>query len=513
MKKAITLIILICLVFAAVSGCVAVAPQNNNDTQAGPGPAAGTDESTKTTVTNGGTEAAFTEPSVTETENAASAAQTERVTEAVTENVTEHITEAQTSAETENQTEEITTKPNETEPASTERPTEPATEAPTEPVTEAPNDPPETLDVDLNSFDIELMKFIKTTQTGNYMISPLSLRYALGMLIAGASGETLNEMLAAFNMTDLGAYEEYIKQFNHFEEGFNDSAKFEENSKDPRVLRLADSVWKRSNIPVDFKEDYKLHLEMYGAEHYSFELSDVVKRVNEWASKKTEGMIPEILPEDFDTENLAIILMNALYYKSTWADQFEPECTKEGDFTKADGSKVQKEFMTRTDTYRYYSDGETTLVTVPMRGNTAVTFVFGSCDNIQDKLAKAEFTNVCLNIPKFEVETSLDNKELVNFLKMCGVQLAFDMDGADFSKMIDHEVYVNDIIQKAKIKLDEYGVEAAAVTVIDIRDKAADPSEPVQFNADRPFSFFVHTTASEWTSEKYVIMFEGEITE
>ncbi len=511
MKKLISLTSLICVIFASLAGCIAVTTPADTAQNTMPGAAIAADTADK----NGPESAAETGSPDT---FAATDPVTERQTEAYTEDVTAPHTEKATEAVTEKETAADTKAPEttgekETEPASTQRPPEPQTTErppePTEPVTDAPVEPREKLDVDLRNFDIELMKFIKTTQDGNYMISPLSLRYALGMLIAGSAGRTLNELLGAFHVTDVGEFEEYIKQFNAFEDGFNESAGKEEEER--RMIRLANSVWKREDLP-DFNENYKLRLQMYKAEHYDFELTDIVKRVNEWAKIKTEGMIPELLPADFSTDNLAVILMNALYFKSSWVDQFSCDSTREGDFTKADGTAVTKQFMKLTDSFRYYSDNETTLVTVPMKGSAAVTFVLGKCDNVLEKLDAAEYRNVEIKIPKFEVETSLDNKELVNFMHLCGADLIFS-ESADFSEMIDHHIYVNDIIQKTKISLDEYGVEAAAVTVIDTREKAADPSDPVRFYADRPFSFFIHTTTSEWTGQKNVIMFEGEITE
>lgn len=77
--------------------------------------------------------------------------------------------------------------------------------------------------------------------------------------------------------------------------------------------------------------------------------------------------------------------------------------------------------------------------------------------------------------------------------------------------MIDHEIWVDDIIQKTKIKTDEEGVEAAAVTAIMTNDTAMMPTEdePIEFVADRPFSFYIYTTCDDITS----MLFAGMITE
>ena len=73
---------------------------------------------------------------------------------------------------------------------------------------------------------------------------------------------------------------------------------------------------------------------------------------------------------------------------------------------------------------------------------------------------------------------------------------------------------MDDIIQKAKIKLDETGIEAAAVTAIMVKDGAVfDPNEPVVFRADRPFHFFIRTGESAWANESGVVMFAGRLAE
>ena len=374
------------------------------------------------------------------------------------------------------------------------------------------------------SFDEEMMRFVENSQKGNYMISPLSFRYALGMLIAGAGGETRSELLSALGLENEKDLEEIIKSFNSFAEGFNDKVKndlkvYESLSdvsrsymnKPSGALRVADSVWKRIDIEP-FCEDFKLKLEMYDAELRDFTEADVIAEVNEWADRKTEGMIPELLPADYDTENLAVILINALYFKDSWTYAFT-DSGKQA-FYKADGSETEKEFMFSEVNCRYYKDGETELAEIPMDNNVTALFVIGSADGLEAKLEKAVSKQVMVYLPKFEIETSLCSHELCDFLSALGVKHAFES-GADFSGMLkDHPVYVDDIIQKTKIKLDETGIEAAAVTAVLEKDEAViDADEPEVFRADRPFRFFIRTGESGWTKESGTVMFAGRLSE
>ena len=166
--------------------------------------------------------------------------------------------------------------------------------------------------------------------------------------------------------------------------------------------------------------------------------------------------------------------------------------------------------MTTQDHFSYYEDKDTKLVILPMKGGVSMAFALGSREGIAGKISNASSENVRVKIPKMDLETDFSKGEFVDFLKAYGVSLAFDAGRADFSAMIDHPVYVSDIIQKTRIKLDEEGVEAAAVTAIMMEEGAAfEPDEPKAFTADEPFSFFIYTTCNDTTA----VLFAGEIVE
>ena len=377
-----------------------------------------------------------------------------------------------------------------------------------------------------DSFDTRFLAYISQHTTGNYMTSPLSFRYALGLLLAGADGETKAELLKAFGV---GSEEEWIAHcldFNGFVESFaagleREIEEYNEYKKQGwipadteapfRALRVANSVWKAEWIQEKFEEAYKESVEKnYAAEYRFFTPENAVEKINEWADIKTEHMIPKLLPENYPTEELAVVLMNALYFKDAWQSSFSEMLTKEGDFHARGGQTTRKDFMTTEDHFYFYEDKDTQLVILPMKGGVSMAFVIGSTEGLEKKIAKASSENVKVTIPKMDLETEFSSGELVSFLKENGVKLAFDADRADFSAMIDHPVYVSDIIQKTRIKLDEEGVEAAAVTAIMVNESAyIEPKQPKVFTADQPFSFYIYTTCNETTA----ILFAGEIVE
>ena len=96
-----------------------------------------------------------------------------------------------------------------------------------------------------------------------------------------------------------------------------------------------------------------------------------------------------------------------------------------------------------------------------------------------------------IKIPKFETSFTI---ELNDMLKSLGMVDAFNPTKADFSSMSSHlSLYISRVLQKARIKVEEKGTEAAAVTVIDMKLTSAIPSpgEPLTFYATRPFLYTI----------------------
>ncbi len=358
-----------------------------------------------------------------------------------------------------------------------------------------------------DGFDTRLMKYFSENTDGNYMISPLSLRYCLGLITAGAAGETKDELLSALGVESLAEWTGYCSVFNGFAKQFSAAG---------GKLSLANSVWLNENFDGEFTDSYSRYVSAnYGAEHYLFNADNAAEKINLWADKKTNGMIKKIVPDDYVAENLAVALMNALYVKDKWVNPFLGIQTREGDFTTADGTKVKKDFMHQESRFKYYEDEKTKVVILPLEGGVSMAYVLGDTEGIGEKISACKEERVALKIPKIDLETSFDKKEIKKFLNENGVRSAFDMTAADFSEMIRYDndgerLYLEDIIQKTRLKTDESGLEAAAVTMGEITmGTAADIPEPKKFSADRPFSFYIYTTCGDTTA----IMFAGEIRE
>ena len=92
-------------------------------------------------------------------------------------------------------------------------------------------------------------------------------------------------------------------------------------------------------------------------------------------------------------------------------------------------------------------------------------------------------------LPRFETNTDIDLKPILTAL---GMPDAFSEEKADFRYFCNKPVYIGLMKQVAKIKVDEEGTEAAAVTVIGMVLTAVGPEpEAITFNANHPFLYVI----------------------
>ena len=94
---------------------------------------------------------------------------------------------------------------------------------------------------------------------------------------------------------------------------------------------------------------------------------------------------------------------------------------------------------------------------------------------------------VMLALPRFRVEAEFGLKEVLSDM---GMPLAFAPE-ADFSGMTGRpELFVNEVLHKAFVSVDEAGTEAAAATAV-VVGVTSMPAQPIEVTVDRPFLFLI----------------------
>ena len=351
--------------------------------------------------------------------------------------------------------------------------------------------------------EFNILKFMPDDK--NYMVSPFSLKMAMSLAANGADGTTKDEILTAFGIDNLDSYNTAAKELIERYEGTS-SVK----------LNVANSIWLNKDVAgkdIKFTDEYKkLVSEYYKGTASEEDAKNIAMKINSWVEKKTNNKIKNLLPEG-DAKFLSV-LVNTIYFKGEWAEQFEEYATKEEDFTDRNGKVEKTDFMHKTERYRFYEDENMKMVRVPYKGGkTAMYLVLptnGDKMDIATALDNMNSYEVRLSFPKFKTEYSLSFKEI---LKHIGIEKAFEKWEAEFDEVMfegvkeGENVYVDDVLQKTFIEVDENGTEAAAATAVIMNEATSiGPSmeEIKEFKADRPFIYFIRDDVT------HEVLFIGE---
>ena len=342
----------------------------------------------------------------------------------------------------------------------------------------------------------------------NYMFSPLSVKMALALAANGAEGDTKNEIL-----NTLG-----VKKLDEFNALSKDLIKMYSQT-DILSLNIANSIWiNKDKTTQNFSKNFKnIATEYYNADVKTVDNKNAVVEINSWVKDKTNNKIPQIID---NADNFWAMLINAIYFKGAWENEFSTSLTKPDEFTNADGTKTQTDFMNKTSWISYSETKSAKIIELPYKnrvdkfsdsGEYIGTDSFNDLDvsmylmladsgiNAERELDTAitgenfKRTYTKLSMPKFKIEYS---ESLNDMLKNIGIKTAFDTKTAQFEKMFDSgNMWFTDTIHKTFISVDEKGTEAAAVTSIGMGGSAL-PPEPMELKFNKPFYFAIRDNTS-----------------
>ena len=346
-----------------------------------------------------------------------------------------------------------------------------------------------------NNFAFNL--FREAREDESLVLSPLSITYALGMLNNGAAGQTLQEINSVLGFTDADATNTFCRKM------LDESGKVDKETKvliantiyvnEARGYRLLTPFVEKANSYYDAQPETR-----------DFNDGQTMDVINQWASDHTEGMITKVLNKDSFDPGAISYLLNAICFKGTWSMPFIPDFTKPETFYGY-GKNTDVQMMRQWETFDYaendlcqsvrlpYGNGGYEMtVFLPLKGKT-LDDLLGGMNGSNWLSMNYDLCNLSLALPRFETSIDVDLKPIMSAL---GMPSAFDMFEAEFPDFCGneldphHPIFIDLMKQVARIKVDEEGTEAAAVTVIGAKDNAV-ALDPISFEANRPFLFTI----------------------
>ncbi len=359
-----------------------------------------------------------------------------------------------------------------------------------------------------NRFALDLYQSIRNAD-GNLFYSPYSISTALAMTYAGARGNTAQEMAEALNFT-LPA-DRLHPAFNQLDLNLKSRGEDipEEDEGRGFTLNIVNSLWGQDDYAF-LPEFLDLLAENYAAGLRLLDFASAPEAarqlINEWVMEQTNDRIEDLIPPGVIDALTRLVLVNAIYFNAGWASPFEQALTQEADFALLDGRTIPVPMMNQTKVFGYTAGEGFQAVELPYYGHETSMVILHpdlqnfenfesnlNADRLNEILAGLGSANMNLSLPKFEFEMSLP---VAAHLIEMGMVEAFQERQADFSGMDGtRELYIQDVLHKAFVSVDEEGTEAAAATAI-VVGVTSMPADPIDVSIDSPFIFLIRDMES-----------------
>ena len=351
-----------------------------------------------------------------------------------------------------------------------------------------------------NNFAFHFLDEVEAVSDKDYVISPLSMQFLLGMIRDGAKGSTANEICTTlgYGAGETAEVDAYARAMLTKLPALDNKTK----------ITMANALIVDQGFTLN--DSYCSNVRSYyDAEVSNLPFSDTkgsAEKINKWCSDHTEGLIPKIIDET--SPDMLAYLLNALYFKSQWSSKFEAAATLDESFSYADGSKGQVKMMRQYNNFSYTENDWFQAVELPYGNGAFIMTVLlpkGSfttaqaaryfCKNSWSDFRLSMMTcSVDLWLPRFETTFGIHLNDL---LSKMGMPLSFKPE-ADFSLMSPYALCLSFVRQDAVIKVDEEGTEAAAVSSAGVykNTSVGDVAPPVIFHATRPFVYLISEKSS-----------------
>jgi serpin B len=349
-----------------------------------------------------------------------------------------------------------------------------------------------------NHLAFDLYQQLKSKK-GNIFFSPFSVANGLAMVGLGARGETADEIAKVLN---------YSLSIGPLNGDLNVIFVNLNPKRDVNQLLIASNLWLQPGIPVTvaYQNQLKQNFNQALVPLDFKESLNAVRKINQWVSDQTKGKITQqVNASDFSNET-RMLITTALYIKGNWVNPFDIRKTKRASFKTDDKYSSQVDMMQTTALFSYRGSEQLTIVELPYlyeqeKGAALSVYVLlpASINGIEQLEKDFNDENwskwikemrphpLNLSLPRYRDDGRFELNQTLNTL---GMEKAFTPN-ADFSGIsLDKGLFINKIIHKTSIRIDERGTDAFT-TAIPVALDAAAGEKPIDVAVDHPFLYVI----------------------
>lgn len=342
-----------------------------------------------------------------------------------------------------------------------------------------------------NQFSFKLFSEILKNDSSqkNIFVSPSSVAIALAIAYNGASGSTQQAMAKTLQLEGMN-----LQEINS---AYATLKKLLENPDEKVQLTIANSLWvnKNASLQPDF---LKRTQDFYKAKVTNLDFQDATapNTINNWVNESTQGKINKII--ETIPSNQVLFLINAIYFKGKWSNEFDRNQTAEYPFYPVSGQQKQHPMMSQKGDYKYYENEQFQAISLPYGEDGKISFYIFlpqqksnlkafyqnlNLENWKKWIAQFKKQEGFIRLPRFKTDYNLT---LNDALKALGMEEAFT-NKANFSGM-GKDLSLSQVQHKTFVEVNEEGTEATAATsagvvMTSLRQKP----EPFRMIVDRPF--------------------------
>ena len=335
---------------------------------------------------------------------------------------------------------------------------------------------------------------LKSEIPENMIYSPLSLWLELDLiaqLTTGQSRSQILDVLGEETLESLSAQTESLWRSQYWDDG--------KAACIPGV-----SLWLDQKVGIDEGDVSELSTEhMTSVFHGDVRNPEYNHALQYWINQMTRGQLDEAVSSLQFDQNALLSAASTLYCNGRWETPFLVEDTSPSVFHAPDND-IELDFLNARDRDTlYYGTGFTACIRGVGESQKAAFVLPDSTTSIEELVEDSEVFRfldspetwenqeelmVTFSMPKLDLESELS---LNSSLESMGIVDIFSEEKADFSEILvsNDPLSVSSLLQLARVKMDEEGIEAAAVTISNVLGALLMPEKEVDFILDRPFMF------------------------